>query len=111
MGGGANELMYGLFDLADGADDLADGAYELSGGANDIRDGVYDLYKGIHKVNQDGMQKILDETSGYEVSLSRKDALLALSDAYTAYSSTQEQVNGSVQFMFTIDGIQGGNGP
>ena len=106
LGGGANELMYGLFDLADGADDLAGGACELAGGANDIRDGVYDLYKGIHKVNQDGMQKILDETSGYEVSLSRKDALMALSDAYTSYSSTQEQVNGSVQFMFTIDGIQ-----
>ncbi len=104
--GGANELMYGLFDLAGGADDLADGAYELSGGANDIRDGVYDLYKGIRKVNQDGMQKILDETSGYEVSLSRKDALLALSDAYTSYSSTQEQGNGSVQFMFTIDGAE-----
>ena len=106
LSSGAYELMYGLFDLADGAEDLTDGACELADGANDIREGVYDLYDGIRKVNRDGMRKILDETSGYEVSLSRKDALMSLSDAYTAYSSTEAQVNGSVQFMFSIDGIQ-----
>ena len=86
---GAYELAWGLYDLAGGADELADGAVELADGSAELTDGIDELYDGLREFHRDGMQELLDETSSINVSLSRKDALLDLSDGYNAFSRRQ----------------------
>lgn len=103
---GAYELAWGLYDLAGGADELADGAVELADGSAELTDGIDELYDGLRDFHRDGMQELLDETSSINVSLSRKDALLDLSDGYNEFSAAKEVENGSVQFIFTIEEIE-----
>lgn len=103
---GAYELAWGLYDLASGADELADGAVELADGSGELTDGIDELYDGLREFHRDGMQELVDETSSINVSLSRKDALLDLSDGYNAFSAAKEVENGSVQFIFTIEEIE-----
>ena len=103
---GAYELAWGLYDLASGADELADGAVELADGSGELTDGIDELYDGLREFHRDGMQELLDETSSINVSLSRKDALLDLSDGYNEFSAAKEVENGSVQFIFTIEEIE-----
>lgn len=103
---GAYELAWGLYDLASGADELADGAVELADGSAELTDGIDELYDGLREFHRDGMQELLDETSSINVSLSRKDALLDLSDGYNAFSAAKEVENGSVQFIFTVEEIE-----
>ena len=103
---GAYELAWGLYDLAGGADELADGAVELADGSAELTDGIDELYDGLREFHRDGMQELLDETSSINVSLSRKDALLDLSDGYNEFSAAKEVENGSVQFIFTIEEIE-----
>lgn len=103
---GAYELAWGLYDLASGADELADGAVELADGSVELTDGIDELYDGLREFHRDGMQELLDETSSINVSLSRKDALLDLSDGYNAFSAAKEVENGSVQFIYTIEEIE-----
>lgn len=103
---GAYELAWGLYDLASGADELADGAVELADGSGELTDGIDELYDGLRDFHRDGMQELVDETSSINVSLSRKDALLDLSDGYNEFSAAKEVENGSVQFIFTIEEIE-----
>ncbi len=103
---GAYELAWGLYDLASGADELADGAVELADGSGELTDGIDELYDGLREFHRDGMQELVDETSSINVSLSRKDALLDLSDGYNEFSAAKEVENGSVQFIFTIEEIE-----
>ncbi len=103
---GAYELAWGLYDLAGGADELADGAVELADGSGELTDGIDELYDGLREFHRDGMQELLDETSSINVSLSRKDALLDLSDGYNEFSAAKEVENGSVQFIYTIEEIE-----
>ena len=103
---GAYELAWGLYDLAGGADELADGAVELADGSGELTDGIDELYDGLREFHRDGMQELVDETSSINVSLSRKDALLDLSDGYNEFSAAKEVENGSVQFIFTIEEIE-----
>ena len=103
---GAYELAWGLYDLAGGADELADGAVELADGSAELTDGIDELYDGLREFHRDGMQELVDETSSINVSLSRKDALLDLSDGYNEFSAAKEVENGSVQFIFTIEEIE-----
>ena len=103
---GAYELAWGLYDLASGADELADGAVELADGSAELTDGIDELYDGLRDFHRDGMQELLDETSSINVSLSRKDALLDLSDGYNEFSAAKEVENGSVQFIFTVEEIE-----
>lgn len=103
---GAYELAWGLYDLASGADELADGAVELADGSAELTDGIDELYDGLREFHRDGMQELLDETSSINVSLSRKDALLDLSDGYNEFSAAKEVENGSVQFIFTVEEIE-----
>lgn len=103
---GAYELAWGLYDLASGADELADGAVELADGSAELTDGIDELYDGLREFHRDGMQELVDETSSINVSLSRKDALLDLSDGYNEFSAAKEVENGSVQFIYTIEEIE-----
>ena len=79
---------------------------ELADGSAELTDGIDELYDGLRDFHRDGMQELLDETSSINVSLSRKDALLDLSDGYNAFSAAKEVENGSVQFIYTIEEIE-----
>ncbi len=127
------ELISAADDLADGANKLADGASEVSSGTyklykalqeldegltllgdngTQLADGTKQLYKGLDTltdglktVSSEGLSKIVEETDGIKVSLSKKDALIELSESYTSFSSAAENVNGSVQFLITTEAI------
>ena len=127
------ELISAADELADGANQLADGASEISSGTyklyealkeldegltllgdngTQLADGTKQLYKGLDTltdglktVSTEGLSKIVEETDGIKVSLSKKDALIELSESYTAFSSAAENVNGSVQFLITTEAI------
>ncbi len=127
------ELISAADELADGANQLADGASEVSSGTyklyealkeldegltllgdngTQLADGTKQLYKGLDTltdglktVSTEGLSKIVEETDGIKVSLSKKDALIELSESYTAFSSAAENVNGSVQFLITTEAI------
>lgn len=127
------ELIAAADELADGANQLADGASEVSSGTyklyealkeldegltllgdngTQLADGTKQLYKGLDTltdglktVSTEGLSKIVEETDGIKVSLSKKDALIELSESYTAFSSAAENVNGSVQFLITTEAI------
>ncbi len=127
------KLISAADDLADGANKLADGASEVSSGTyklykalqeldegltllgdngTQLADGTKQLYKGLDTltdglktVSSEGLSKIVEETDGIKVSLSKKDALIELSESYTSFSSAAENVNGSVQFLITTEAI------
>ena len=127
------ELISAADELADGANQLADGASEVSSGTyklyealkeldegltllgdngTQLADGTKQLYKGLDTltdglktVSTEGLSKIVEETDGIKVSLSKKDALIELSESYTAFSSAAENVKGSVQFLITTEAI------
>jgi len=90
--------------LLDGLDALAAGGYDLEDGAVSIRKGMWSLYKGLREFNNEGLQKITEETEGITTAADRKDAMLELSEAYTAYSAENVAL-GSVKFVFTTDSI------
>lgn len=100
---GSLDLTLGLYDLADGTKELEEGAFDLADGSIDLTEGVGELYDGLRKLHRDGMQEMLDQTSSISVSLSRKDALLALAEEYTSFSATRPVQAGSVQFLFTVE--------
>lgn len=116
---GANELAAGAGQVSSGMDKLYRGIKELdegmallSGNSEQLKEGVKQLYRGIDKltgglrqVSREGLAKIVEETNAIQLSISRKDALLDLSESYTAFSSDAENINGTVQFLITTEAI------
>ncbi len=103
---GAEELSDGLAEFSEGMYTMLDGGYELVDGAHSIRDGLSEIASGLSALANEGLQEIVDETSEIDVSLSRKDALVALSESYTSFSATRAPEDGDVQFMLTTEGIE-----
>lgn len=91
-------------DLINGVDALADGADDLEDGAVSIRKGMWALYKGLREFNNEGLAKITEETEGLTTAANRKDAMLDLSENYTAFSA-EDVASGSVKFVFTTESI------
>jgi len=90
--------------LVDGLDALADGADDLEDGAVRIRKGMWAYYKGVREFNNEGLKKITEETEGLTTAANRKDAMLDLTEEYTAYSA-EDVAFGSVKFVFTTESI------
>lgn len=112
LSGGIAQLQSGISRLASGAGELAEGASKLVENGGALTKGVDELYqgaaalrRGIRTLNQDGVTKLVEETSGVNVSLSRKDALFDLSEAYTSYSGLTKDGTGSVRFVLTTEDI------
>lgn len=98
---GALEVVGATGELRDGVIDLQDGATALEDGAVEIRDGAEELTDGIGEFRDDGIKEMQEQVSDIRVSMSRKDALLALSDDYTSFSGTNASKSSSVQFIMT----------
>lgn len=99
-----SSVMQGLGQFADGINALVDNADAIENGAVSIRKGTWSLYKGMREFNNEGLQKITEETEGIAGAAERKDAMLDLSEAYTAYSA-ENVVQGSVKFVITTESI------
>ncbi len=102
---GGLEIVGATGELRDGVLDLQEGAEELDEGAVEICDGAQELTDGIAEFRDEGVNEMRDQTENIRISLSRKDALLALSDSYRSFSSTDPNVSGNVQFILTTEDI------
>lgn len=103
---GLYQLKEGLADFSGGAEELSKNGTALAEGADSIANGVASIAKGLRSLANDGMQRIVDETAEIDVSLARKDALIALSQSYSSFSATQEPEDGAVQFLISTEGIE-----
>ena len=102
---GLRELKGGLAAFSEGALALQENGTSLADGADSIATGIGKIARGLRSLANDGMQRLVDETSVIDVSLSRKDALIDLSQSYSAFSATREPEDGAVQFVLSTEGI------
>lgn len=99
------KLSRGLDELDEGLSLLDENGAQLAEGTKQLYKGLDSLTDGLKQVSTDGLGKIVEETAEIQLSLSRKDALLELSQGYTAFSCNEENVNGSVQFVITTEAV------
>ena len=104
--GGLLQLKEGLSEFANGAAALQENGATLSEGADSLASGIGKIASGLRSLANDGMQRIVDETAEIDITLSRKDALIALSQSYSSFSATREPEDGAVQFVLSVDGIE-----
>ncbi len=102
---GMDKLYRGIKELDEGMALLSDNGEQLKTGIKQLYRGLDTLTDGLRQVSSEGMAKIVEETNEIQLSLSKKDALLALSESYTAFSSNAENINGTVQFLITTEAI------
>lgn len=112
LASGAGQLSSGIYQLNRGLKELENGLGALSENGTQLTSGTEQLYKGLKSMtsglralSREGLSKIIEETDEIQISLSKKDALLELSEGYTSFSCTDENVNGTVQFLITTDAI------
>lgn len=99
-----DDLKSGTSKLAKGVETLHKGASALTSSAGKLKNGARSLYKGLREFYNDGLQELDKQTDGLSVTVDRKDAILDLGEAYTAYSSGPVE-SGSVKFLYTTDSI------
>ena len=99
-----DDLKDGTKKLAKGVETLHKGASALTSSAGKLESGARSLYRGLRDFYNDGLQELDEQTDGLSVAVDRKDAILDLGEAYTAYSSEPVE-KGSVKFMYTTDSI------
>jgi len=63
------------------------------------------LTEGLRALGEEGLRAVVDETAGIGVSISRKDALLALAEEYTSFTCTRPNPGDTVQFVLTTEEI------
>ena len=99
LAGGAAELKSGTAQLYSGTAELYSGVKKMQGSAPELIDGVQkltdgskELHKGIVKLNDEGIQKIIDAFDGDLSGLSeRLKALRAMADTELTFSGLKEQ--------------------
>lgn len=113
LAGGAKTLTSAMGELAGGLQTLASGLDELDANGETMHSALVSLTRGsrslttgLKKLSEEGLQAIVDETDEIGVSLSRKDALLALAEGYTSFTGTEPRAGDTVQFMLTTDEIE-----
>lgn len=97
-------LKQGVAGLAGGLAELESNAGGIQDGADGLRKGAGRLHRGIRTFCNDGLKELEKQTEGLAVSVDRKEAMLELGAAYTAYSA-DDVMNGSVKFVITTDSI------
>ena len=103
--GGARGLSGGLEGLANGSDALTDSGEELQAGIDELYSAIGALRKGLKRLGRDGVTPLAQIAAELNVSLSRKDALMALSKDYRAFTGNDESVNSAVQFVLNTPDI------
>jgi len=99
------KLADGLSDLAAGLDELDANGETMASALKSLTRGSRALTEGLKALGEEGLQAIVDETADISVSVSRKDALLALAEGYTSFTCTQPSPGDTVQFVLTTEEI------
>ena len=111
---GADQLASGLSTLnksvpalVAGITALQEGSEQLSEGMGKAADGTKKLSEGIQKLNDEGIQKIIDAYNENLAGLS--DRLKATVDAgkdYDTFTGKSDDMKGSVKFIYETDAIE-----
>ena len=96
---GAARLADALKQLSEGGDSLSAGSAALAGSAAELASGMEQYSRGVHEFSE-GVNGSIDDFSA------RKDAVLALAEAYDNFSLLPEGCEGSVRFVFTTDPVK-----
>ena len=101
------ELVGGLDQLTDGLQQLSDGTSQLSNGSKELTSGTEELTEGMKKFDTEGIKKITNLINGDVKNLDgRLAALKQLAKDYKSFSGIDENQEGSVTFITTIDSIK-----
>ena len=101
------ELVGGLDQLTDGLQQLSDGTSQLSNGSKVLTAGTEELTEGMKKFDTEGIKKITNLINGDVKNLDgRLAALKQLAKDYKSFSGIDENQEGSVTFITTIDSIK-----
>lgn len=112
---GSKSLKDGSSKLADGAKTLKDGTSSLTSGVNTLKDGsskladgAKTLYDGLVEYNDEGISKITDDSriSSLEDASNLLNAVKEQGSAYNNYSGISEGTDGSVKFVFKVEGVK-----
>jgi putative membrane protein len=110
---GADKLSEGTKELRDGCNDLKSGTQELRDSGNDLIDGVkklndgaIELKDGVIEYDEDGIQKLtaLVDDDAEDVIQTLK-AVIQLGKDYTSFAGKEDSWDGSVVFIYKIEGI------
>lgn len=97
---GTGTLLSGMSSLKSGVGELTSGAGKLESGAKDLKDGMDEFKKeGIDKISDlynDDVKELVD----------RFKKLVDISKDYNSFTGIGNDMDGSVKFIFTIDGIK-----
>ncbi len=112
---GSKSLKDGSSKLADGAKTLKDGTSSLTSGVNTLKDGsskladgAKTLYDGLVEYNDEGISKLTDDSriSSLEDASNLLNAVKEQGSAYNNYSGISEGTDGSVKFVFKVEGVK-----
>jgi putative membrane protein len=101
------EVDNGIATLKSALNQLTDGTQALYNGTIQLADGSQELTDGITKFNEEGIKKIADtvNTDVKDVE-DRVKALKDLSEEYKSFAGINEDDEGTVSFITTIDSIK-----
>ena len=110
---GSSELKDGTASLKDGAEALYNGVLELKDGmpalidgVTALRDGSMELSDGLKKLNDDGIQKIIDLVEGdLDVTVENLNATIEVAKKYNNYSGISSAMDGKVKFIYRTEEI------
>ena len=100
LSGGSAALYSGIGTLKDGGRTLADGTKKLEGGAKELNDGMIKFNDEGISVLTGAVDKALPEIT---------DTFRALREAskeYNSYSGISDKMEGSVKFIYLVDGTK-----
>ena len=101
------ELVGGLDQLTDGLQQLSDGTSQLSNGSKELTAGTEVLAEGMKKFDTEGIKKITNLINGDVKNLDgRLAALKDLANEYKSFAGINEDDEGTVSFITTIDSIK-----
>lgn len=91
--------------LNSGVQSLASAMEQIAGGMESSASGARSLASGLRRFCNEGMDELVESTEGIALALDRKDAMLALAEAYTSFSGDPAASTGSVRFIVTTDSV------
>ena len=106
LSSGVDSLYAGIQKVNSGADSLNSGAVTLKDGADKLADGAKTLKEGMQKYNDEAISK-LTESSRITSLQEASNLLTAMSeseDNYNNYSGISDDAEGSIKFVFKVNG-------
>ena len=86
---------------------LKSGVGELTSGAGKLESGAKDLKDGMDEFKKEGIDKISDlYNDDVKELVDRFKKLVDISKDYNSFTGIGNDMDGSVKFIFTIDGIK-----